>query len=159
MAPTDDEGRAPGSVSAPCRSSSSKRIAEPQVALKMGLSNAYTRGHMMDVVPGQYKTHSPEHDRMARKPSRPSACAMMTSRRVAQRVMRTHCGSRGCWNMKTELIAGIVFAFVTAFELNPSGQTNQTAHVFKPALDQIQGHAQIPILLPSKFLLPSASQT
>ena len=61
--------------------------------------------------------------------------------------------------MKTELIAGIVFAFVTAFELNPSGQTNQAAHVFKPALDQIQGHAQIPILLPSKFLLPSASQT
>jgi hypothetical protein len=35
MAPTDDEGLAPRSVSAPCQSSS-KRIAEPQAALKMG---------------------------------------------------------------------------------------------------------------------------
>jgi hypothetical protein len=52
---------------------------------------------------------------------------------------------------------GIVFAFVTAFELNASaGQTNQAAQVFKPALDQIQGHTQIPILLPSKLTAPIA---
>jgi hypothetical protein len=54
--------------------------------------------------------------------------------------------------MKAELIIGLLFAFVTVFGLNPSaGQTNEAAQVFKPALDQIRGHTQIPILLPSKF--------
>lgn len=57
--------------------------------------------------------------------------------------------------MIARLRLGIVFAFVTPFELNASaGQTNQAAQVFKPALDQIRGQTQIPILLPSK--LPAA---
>jgi hypothetical protein len=36
MAPTDDEGRTPESVSVPCQSFFSKRMADPQAALKMG---------------------------------------------------------------------------------------------------------------------------
>jgi hypothetical protein len=38
MAPTDDEGRAPRSVSAPCQFTSSKRVAGPQTALNDGKS-------------------------------------------------------------------------------------------------------------------------
>jgi hypothetical protein len=57
--------------------------------------------------------------------------------------------------MKARRIFGLMFVFVTVAGLNPSaGQSNEAAQVFKPALDQIRGHTQIPILLPSK--LPAA---
>lgn len=49
-------------------------------------------------------------------------------------------------------LSALVFIVVIVFAANPSvDRANKPAQVFKPAIDQVRGQTQIPILLPSKL--------
>ena len=75
------------------------------------------------------------------------------SRRLNRNVMRTHLRvALEVRIVRALSLSALLFIVVIVFAANPSaGQANKPAQVFKPAIDQVRGQTQIPILLPSKL--------